>query len=108
MRKANFFDILLLYLGFRRRFLVSGNSMLPLLKDGDEVLIKPGKVFEIGDVILAEHPFRKTKIIKRISEISTGGKVFLAGDNPGESSDSRIFGEIASNSILGKVICRLT
>lgn len=81
--------------------------MLPTLKDGDQVLVKSPKDLQIGDVVVSKHPYRKTPIIKRIKEFSTGGKVFLTGDNPDESTDSRVFGEILEKDVLGKVVCRL-
>ena len=84
MRNANVFDLLLLYFGFLKRVCVEGNSMLPTLKNGDEILVKSSKSFQIGDIILANHPYKTTKIIKRIVEFSTGGKLFLRGDNPQE------------------------
>ena len=83
--------------------------MLPTLKSGDEVsVMKPTKL-QIGDIIVAKHPYRITPIIKRITNISTEGKVFLKGDNPDslESSDSRNFGEIPQKDVLGKVVCKL-
>jgi len=107
MRIASFYEILLHFFGFYERYRVNGDSMLPILKDGDEVLIKPSQSYSIGDIVVARHPFQKTPIIKRITEFSTGGKLFLSGDNPEESTDSRTFGEIPAADILGKVICRL-
>lgn len=81
--------------------------MLPSLKNGDKVFIKPTKSFQIGDIVLANHPYKNTKIIKRIIEFSTGGKLFLSGDNPQESTDSQTFGKISEKDILGKVVCFL-
>jgi len=81
--------------------------MTPTLKNGQRVLVKIAANLQIGDIVVAKHPFRKTPIIKRITEFSTGGKLFLSGDNPEESTDSRTFGEIPAADILGKVICRL-
>lgn len=81
--------------------------MLPILKDGDKVLVKPETNLQIGDIVVAKHPYKITPIIKRITKISTGGKVFLSGDNPDESTDSRTFGEISIKDVLGKVICKL-
>ena len=81
--------------------------MLPTLKDGDKVLSEPPLKLQIGDVVIAKHPFRLTPIVKRITKISDGDKYFLTGDNSVESSDSRTFGEIAKKDILGKVVCKL-
>jgi nickel-type superoxide dismutase maturation protease len=94
--------------GFREIFLVEGDSMLPGLKDGDVVLVDPYAALEIGDVVLARHPFKKSvQIIKRIKEISPENRYFLVGDNLEESTDSRSFGAIPAKDILGKAVCRL-
>jgi nickel-type superoxide dismutase maturation protease len=87
-----------------KRYRVAGDSMLPTLKDGDEVLVVPQQTYEIGDLVVARHPYKLTSIIKRITKISTGGNLFLSGDNPAESTDSRTFGEIPEKDILGKVV----
>ena len=102
--KANWFEIFLLTIGKRKRLRVTGDSMSPCLKNGDEILIKKVVNLKIGDVVLANHPFKQSvKILKRISEITEDGKYFLVGDNLIESTDSRTFGTISLNEILGKV-----
>lgn len=94
--------------GFREIFKVEGDSMSPALKDGDLVLINPHAALEIGDIVLARHPFKQSvKIIKRIAEILDGERYILLGDNPDESSDSRAFGAIAAKDILGKAEARI-
>ncbi len=107
MRKANLLDIIGLFFNYGWRRRVEGDSMLPTLKDGDEVLVKPSRNYQIGDVVVAKHPFKITPIIKRITKFSTGGKVFLVGDNLAESKDSRSFGEVPEKDILGRVECLL-
>ena len=107
MRKANWFDIIGLLFRYGRRCRVEGDSMLPTLKDGDEVLVRASKTYQIGDLVVDKHPFKITPIIKRITKFSTCGKLFLSGDNPDESKDSRSFGEIPEKDILGKVVCLL-
>jgi len=82
--------------------------MLPGLKDGDVVLVDPYADLEIGDVVLARHPFKKSvQIIKRIKEISPVNRYFLVGDNLPESTDSRSFGAVPPKHLIGKVTCRL-
>ena len=89
--------------GLREIFRVEGDSMLPVLKNGDLILINPCAEFRIGDIVLARHPFKQSvKIVKRIAEILPGERYFLLGDNPPESSDSRQFGAIPAKDILGK------
>lgn len=81
--------------------------MLPDLKDGDKVLVKPQESYQIGDIVVAQHPFKQSVVlIKRISEIDEQS-VSLSGDNPSESTDSRTLGRIPKKDILGKVIKKL-
>ncbi|MBI2338721.1 S26 family signal peptidase [Candidatus Daviesbacteria bacterium] len=97
------------------RFKVFGNSMLPTLKPGQDVLVfnwayifsRPKK----GDLVVVEHGGRE--IIKRV-QISSGPAsprlrrasrgTFVIGDNKNCSTDSRNFGAIDKSKILGKVI----
>ena len=106
--EANWIEKFLLFIGKRKGFLVEGDSMLPTLKNGDAVLIAPNTKLAVGDIVLAQHPFKRSvKILKRIGEIDAQGNYFLVGDNPSESTDSRTFGAISLKSILGKAVCRL-
>lgn len=106
--EASWKDRILLYIGKRRAIRVEGDSMLPNLKDGDGILIDEDAKIEIGDIILAKHPFKKSVIIlKRLTEIDENGNYFLVGDNPPESTDSRTFGALSAKHILGKAVCRL-
>ena len=94
--------------GLRDIFRVEGDSMLPVLKDGDLVLINPHADLQVGDIVLAQHPFKQSvKIIKRIAEILSGERYILLGDNLDESSDSRNFGAIAAKDILGKAEAKI-
>jgi hypothetical protein len=57
-----------------------------------------------GDVVLAAHPFHKdVRMIKRVDHITLDGRVFVVGDNPGESTDSRSWGALRPSQIIGKV-----
>jgi nickel-type superoxide dismutase maturation protease len=107
MKTANWFDIISLLFNYSQRYRVEGDSMLPTLKHGEEVLVQPTETLQIGDVVVAKHPFKQSVIIiKRISEINEKG-LFLLGDNPIESTDSRSFGEVSKKNVLGKVVCKL-
>ncbi len=82
--------------------------MLPILKDGDVVLINPKAKLKKADIVLANHPYKKSvKILKRIKEMTENGALVLIGDNADESSDSRTFGAVPLKYVLGKVTCRL-
>ncbi len=95
---------------FRRAYgmRVEGDSMLPSLRSGDRVLIDPNASVQPGDVVLTRHPYKSSvRILKRLTSIEPDGRIYLSGDNPEDSTDSRSFGSISSSDILGKVIARL-
>lgn len=97
--------LLLWVLGKRRRFRVVENSMLPTFRDGDEVLVAVGekRPFSPGDIVIAQHPLKAMKLIKRVDKVLEDGRLFLLGDNPTASSDSRAFGPVAPHLIVGRV-----
>lgn len=89
--------------------------MNPTLKDGDTILVsglsyilsKP----KIGDLVvlkgdLPRHGKAGRYIIKRIEKIKAN-KFYVLGDNPKESTDSREFGWIDRQKIVGKVIIKI-
>lgn len=87
------------------RFTVYGNSMLPTLKPGQDVLVFNWAYLfsqpKIGDMVVIKHDGRK--MIKRVQNISDQ-ELFVEGDNKKESTDSRNFGPIDKSEIVGKVV----
>ena len=82
--------------------------MAPTLKSGDAVLIDPNAKARIGDIVLANHPYKTSvTILKRVAEIGPNGKLTLVGDNAAESTDSRTFGAVSIECLIGRVDCRL-
>jgi len=59
--------------------LVSGTSMVPTLKDGQEVIALKTSNFNVGDIVISRHPTYGL-IVKRVATIENG-KVFLKSDN---------------------------
>ena len=58
----------------------------------------------VGNVVVARRPDRpELEIIKRITAIKAGGAIFLAGDNPAASTDSRQFGPVTRAQIVARV-----
>ena len=105
---ADWKERLLLALGRRLRFRVSGLSMHPVLRPGDVVVVRPQSDFSVGDVVLAKHPYRKdVRILKCVSSVDVSGRAFLVGTNPAESTDSRTLGLFEASSVLGRVTSRL-
>jgi len=58
---------------------VSGTSMVPTLKDGQNIILVKTKSFKVGDIVVARHPSYGL-IVKRVSQIN-GGQVYLMSDN---------------------------
>ncbi len=94
----------------RRRFRVTGDSMNPTLNDHDFLLANMGYYRqnqpEVGDVVVLKHPFNDLVIIKRIVSIVPDG-IMVMGDNTIESSDSRSFGALTFDRLLGRVTSRI-
>lgn len=108
---TNLKAFLLLFLGKRKRFKVVGESMLPLLKEGEEILINPQAYSKsepkVNDVVIINHPHKtQLTIVKRVVEVALDGSYFLIGDNPKASTDSRHWGGVSRNQIIGKVTNR--
>jgi len=83
---------------------VRGLSMVPNLGYGDELLIRYGASIAVGDVIV----FRRSgqNDIKRVESISDDG-IFVVGDNAMASLDSRTYGLIRHDQVLGKALFRV-
>lgn len=105
---SNWRELLLWLLRRRRRFRVTEKSMQPTLQPGEEVLVDPRAYRDggpaVGDLVVAFHPLRQDfKLIKRVRGVEGNGRVFLQGDNASASTDSRQFGPIEPDQIVGKV-----
>ena len=61
---------------------------------------------KIGDVIVLQDPRNGQLLIKRIVRV-IGNNYAVQGDNESASTDSRVFGAISKEHIVGKVIYRL-
>ena len=92
--------------------IVSGNSMSPTLNPGsnswllDVVLVSKISEYIVGDIVLFYDPIREnpTRIVKRISEITPDGSLmYVRGDNPDHSTDSRHFGYVSTALVEGVV-----
>ncbi len=112
LSESSNWELLLWLLRKRKRFKVMGNSMLPSLKPGEEILVNLSayrkSLPQVGDVVVAIHPDRPNfEIVKRVKIIKENGYCFLIGDNALESSDSRSFGFVNLENLIGKVTSRL-
>ncbi len=76
--------------------------MVPTLDPGAWVLVDPDRRASVGDVVLAPHPWRDRVVCKRLAALD-GAFAELASDNPDEGTDSRQFGPVAVDDLLGVV-----
>lgn len=87
--------------------LVSGASMVPTYYAGDRLLVRYGGRVRAGDVVLARDPRLPERIlVKRAARREAGGWWLLA-DNPYAPGDSRQFGAVPDDLVLGRVLLRL-
>ena len=106
-QKPDLFTLFSIVIGYRQHLRVVGDSMEDTISEGDLITYKKinPKNFEleVGDIVVASHPKIKSKlIIKRIYQIHQN-KFDLRGDNSLSSTDSREWGLIELDLIVGKV-----
>ena len=82
---------------------IVGESMSPTLVPGDIVLLWTFLPrYKIGDIVMVRH--NGLEKIKRIHDVDKqNARVYLLGDNPAHSTDSRAFGWLDVRSVVGKV-----
>ncbi|WP_017296654.1 nickel-type superoxide dismutase maturation protease [Nodosilinea nodulosa] len=110
LRSSRPADAVLWLLRRRRRFRVVGESMLPLLEAGGEVLVDP-LAYRLqlpapGDLVVARHPHQPGLRLIKWVVYADGEGCFLKGLNAAASTDSREFGLVPRQEILGRVVCR--
>lgn len=102
---------------------VDGKSMEPFFSRGSIVLVircayglrSPGPEGAYwlrwsrpspGDIVMAFPPLSGKRVVKRVKASPSGDsreEVFILGDNPPESRDSRDYGPVQVDDIVGKV-----
>jgi nickel-type superoxide dismutase maturation protease len=91
-----------------RRFVVRDMSMSPTLRPGDRVVAlqwwwRP----KVADVVVFREPdAHLTFAVKRIVRLEADGWLTVHGDNANVSRDSREFGPVPRNLLVGKVVYR--
>jgi nickel-type superoxide dismutase maturation protease len=80
---------------------VEGLSMAPAYPPGKIVLAWRRRRPQVGDVVIVRH--HQTELIKRVSQLTTE-QVYLLGDNPKGSTDSRQYGWLPLSAVIGVVI----
>ena len=80
---------------------VSGDSMSPVLEDGDYVLIRRPRKFSLGRIYVVQHSDLGL-IVKRLKAEENGRYIF-EGDNPA-STPSRLIAPVDPKRIRGQVV----
>ena len=88
-------------------FKISDNSLFPEYGEGDFVLSAKIPFFldsvRCGDVVVFRHPLYGT-MIKKVSHIAgDGNRIYVIGTHE-NSVDSRQFGALRKDALIGKVI----
>jgi nickel-type superoxide dismutase maturation protease len=96
---------------WRARAAVTGESMLPGLRPGDWLLVDPdafrGQPPRAGDVVVVPDPREPERVlVKRVRSTDSDGRLELAGDSAERSTDSRAFGSVESEEVLGRAWAR--
>ena len=89
------------------RVAVEGRSMSPTLEPGDWLLADPDAYTEsppaIGELVLVPDPREPSRLlVKRVAQSGPEAGLFLIGDSPDESTDSRAFGSVEPACVEGR------
>jgi len=117
LKFLSFFLIFFAIFNFRISF-ISGNSMQPTLKNNSLIIVDQYlyKLFTIKKEDILIFRVKDEEVIKRIHGLpketidTEEGKltlkkdeIYVLGDNPKESIDSRMYGPLKINNIIGKI-----
>lgn len=107
----------------RRSFLVArvrGDSMLPTLRDGDRLVVRRRRPVRPGQLVVARSrrggllvkraaavagdpvPVDRVPLLRRTGDPTVPtGRLVVLGDNPAVSLDSRVFGYLSVEDVVG-------
>lgn len=85
---------------------IVGPSMEPAVVNGDWWLVRRSPRLRPGVIVLMKHPLRPDlSVVKRLVERRAEGW-WVLGDNPDLSEDSRQFGTVPEELIVGRLVLR--
>jgi nickel-type superoxide dismutase maturation protease len=92
---------------WRARVSVNGDSMAPTIEAGDWLLVDPMayglRAPRPGQLVVALDPRDPGReLVKRVAALDLDGRLLLAGDARGASTDSRTFGAVDPAAVRGR------
>lgn len=88
------------------RVAVEGRSMVPTLWPGEWWLVRRTADAGPGDVVVLERPDRPGLLVVKRVVRADGDGWWVEGDNPDESDDSRRFGPVPREAVVGTLLWR--
>jgi nickel-type superoxide dismutase maturation protease len=81
--------------------------MRPVVEPGDRLLVGRWLRPRRGALVVVRDPeYPSTFLLKRVASVAPNGDVVVRGDNPNVSRDSRHFGPVARNLVIGRAFYR--
>ena len=84
--------------------------MFPYLKEGDIVFFKKYKknksILKNRQIVIFNHPLKNKNLIKRINSVNKNN-IYVIGDNIEFSEDSKKFGLVNNEKVIGIVTSKL-
>jgi nickel-type superoxide dismutase maturation protease len=80
--------------------------MLPALHPGDWLVVRWGGRVRVGDMVVVRRPDRIALLMVKRAVRREGDGWWVAGDNPSDSIDSRLFGAVPDPLVVGRVVFR--
>ena len=65
------------------------------------IAVSPARRLRVGDVVIVRH--NGAELLKRVSQLEAG-RLYVLGDDPARSTDSRDFGWLEYASLCGRVV----
>lgn len=88
-----------------RRVDVHGESMLPTLEAGDRLVVVARRP-RVGDVVAVRDPRERDRLLVKRVASRRGDAFVVSGDNPSASTDSRHFGPVDAELVVGVAVYR--
>lgn len=79
--------------------------MAPGLEPGDWLLVDPALSSPpaSGQLVVVPDPRQADRLlVKRVGAVRRDGRLWLVGDTPNDSTDSRMFGPVDAAAVLGR------